>query len=76
MRDDRTAVAYDVAVGCCLDAAQSLRRFAGTEAIDALKHAIRLIEQEQQRGRREATLERSRMKAAMSVPVPVEPGQF
>lgn len=38
---------YDIAMGWCIDAMYSLRRFAGNEAIEAMKEGIRAVEQAQ-----------------------------
>ena len=48
---DKTATAYRIAEGHCLDAMVSLRRFAGTDAIDSLRAAISTVEQERARAR-------------------------
>lgn len=61
---DKTADAYRYAEGSCLNAMILLRRFAGTEAIASLKTAIRTIESEQMRARREDGLKFDRVPAA------------
>lgn len=58
---DKTEQAYRSAEGRCLDAMQSLRRFSGAEAIASLKTAIRTIEAEQARARREDHLRYDRV---------------
>ncbi len=50
---DKTERAYDYAAGRCLNAMLALRRFDGKEAIEELQAAIRGIEDEQRRARRE-----------------------
>lgn len=53
---DKTADAYRYAEGRCIDALVSLRRFSGNEAIESLRAAIHMIEQEQNRAKREDRL--------------------
>ena len=68
----KTEQAYHYASGQCLDAMQSLRRFSGAEAIESLKAAIRAIEDEQRRARREDRTRMDRIPSAAPFPSPVE----
>ena len=68
---DRTEREYHTAAGYCLDAMQSLRRFSGKEAIDALQSAIRTIENEQRRAQREDRLRFGRVQAEPPVRPPI-----
>jgi hypothetical protein len=70
---DKTEQAYDVAAGYCLDAMQSLRRFSGREAIEALRGAIRVIEREQIRAQREDRIKWTNIQPA---PLPAKPFEF
>lgn len=65
---DRTEQSYHSAVGNCLCAIMALRRFAGKEAIEELKSAIRLIENEQRRSEREYRANRAASAPPTSAP--------
>jgi hypothetical protein len=66
----KLADAYSTAVGCCLNAAISLRRFDSKEAIDELKLAIRLIEDAKRKADREHHLEMCRARRKPIEPAP------
>lgn len=67
---NKTEQAYRHAEGRCLDAMQALRRLASDEALTELRTAIRIIEDEHRRARRE-----DRVQYAHVQPAPA-PGPF
>ena len=70
---DKTETAYRSASGSCIDALYSLHRFAGADAIDRLKAAIRIIESEQARAKREDRVRWDRIPVAAP---PLSPDDF
>jgi hypothetical protein len=64
---------YDAALGYCLDAMYSLRRFSGTEAIDSLKGAIRAIERGQRAAEQRRRRDMARPVAAYVAEPPASP---
>ena len=67
---DKTERAYHAASGWCLDAMGALRRFDGSDAIDALRSAIRTIEEEQRRAKREDRIHWNAVAAPEPPPAP------
>ncbi len=70
MTKSHTERAYDTAVGRCIEAMLALRRFNGQEALSELRSAIRMIEDAQQRARREERIDYRRIQPASLVPEP------
>ncbi len=73
---DKTERAYHHAAGRCLDAMQALRRFSGAEAITELQAAIKAIEDEQRRARREDGVRYTRYGPVLPEPGPTGPADF
>lgn len=71
----KTEEAYRTAEGRCLTAMVALRRFSGAEALEQLKLAIRTIEAEQVRARREDRVNWNRVQPA-APPSPMDPMDF